>query len=116
MKIIPKTQKDFAWVNYNDKQIKAVAERQVAKMIEDLDIVKKVPKKDRSFENTILAIEEAGLPEIETNTIALLSYVSPSEPIRKVSAKVILDLSKKQLGIMHDQDLYRAFSEYKPNK
>ena len=114
MKIIPKTQKDFEWVNYKEKQIKDVIKRQVIKLREDLNLVKTIPKKERSFDNTILAIEEAGLPEIETNTIALLSYISPSESVRKISAKMILDLSKQQLEIMHDEDLYRAFSEYKP--
>ncbi len=116
MKIIPKTQKDFEWVSYKDKQIKEVAEKQIAKLKKDFDAIKNIPKKDRDFYNTILAIEEAGLPEIETNTIALLSYVSPSESVRKISAKVILELSKKQLELMHDEDLYRAFSEYKPVK
>jgi Zn-dependent oligopeptidase len=56
------------------------------------------------------------LPEIETNTIALLSYVSPDEKVRKVTAKIILELSKKQLDVMQDKELFRAFNEYKPKK
>lgn len=116
MKIIPKTQKDFDWVDFNEKQIEDVIKKHIEKLKEDFNLIKNIPKKDRTFENTILAIEEAGLPEMNTNTIALLSYVSPKESIRKVTAKLILELSKKQLEIMHDEDLYRAFSEYKSKK
>jgi Zn-dependent oligopeptidase len=114
MKIIPKTKKDFAWVNFTPSQLEAVAEKHIEKLKKDLLVIKSIPKDKRTFENSILAIEKAGLPEIETNTIALLSYVSPDEKIRKVTAKIILELSKKQLDVMQDKELFRAFNEYKP--
>ncbi len=114
MKIIPKTKKDFAWVNFTAKQLETVAKKHIEKLKNDLAEIKSIPKDKRTFENSILAIEKAGLPEIETNTIALLSYVSPDEKIRKVTAKIILELSKKQLDVMQDKELFRAFNEYKP--
>lgn len=116
MKIIPKTKKDFAWVNRTPKQLEVVAKRHIEKLKNDINTIKSIPKEKRTFENTILAIEKSGLPEIETNTIALLSYVSPDEKVRKVTAKIILELSKKQLDVMQDKELFRAFNEYKPKK
>lgn len=114
MKIIPKTKKDFEWMNHTPKQIEDTGKRHIEKLKSDIEKIKLIPKEERTFENTVLAMEKAGLQEIDTNSIALLSYVSPNEEIRKISSKVILDISNKQLDIVEDKDLFRAFQEYKP--
>lgn len=115
MKIIPKTKKDFAWVDYKPKDLKNVAAKHIKQLKFDIESIKNIPKKDRTFENTVLAIENAGLPEIQISIIDLLAYVSPDKLIRDTAAKVMLDMSRKQLDIIHDEGLYKSFTEFQPN-
>ncbi len=114
MKIIPRTEKDFAWVKYTAKQIQQETEEIIKRLKTDIEKIKNIPKKDRDFENTIYAIEVAGDSANEDTPIFAVSYISPKKDVREASLKGAQKFSRESVDILHDKDLYRAFLEYNP--
>jgi thimet oligopeptidase len=115
MKIIPKTQKDFEWVNWGPKEIKEEVEKSIEKVKSDYEKIKAIPKKARTFENTIYAMEKAGDLEYD-NPVGFLEYVSPSKKVREAAHVVSVWASQQMADVNNDIDLYRAFKEYNPRK
>ena len=116
MKIIPKTKKDFAWVNFSPKDIKDYTNKILSKMDRDAEAIKKIPKDKRNFENTVFAIDQIGELEFEDSPVSFLQYVSTEEKVRKASRDFQEKTSKKAIDISFDKDLYKAFKEYNPKK
>lgn len=117
MKIIPKTQKDFEWVNWSPEDIKKNLDRVFEKTVSDLEKIKSIPKKDRNFLNTIYAYEIAGNIEgIESVFADILFYISSNKEQREAGRKYSSELSEKMTDLIYDKDLYRAFNEYNPKK
>ena len=65
-KIIPKTEKDFEWVKWSAKDIARIGKEYVAQVKIDFEKIKAIPKKDRTFENTVYSFERAGHLGFET--------------------------------------------------
>lgn len=117
IKIIPKTKKDFEWINWSPEDIKKNLEMVFSKTKEDLEKIKSIPKKDRNFLNTIYAYENAGRVEgIDSVFAELLFYVSSNKDQREAGRKYSTEFSEKITDLIYDKDLYRAFKEYNPNK
>ncbi len=114
MKIIPRTEKDFAWVKYTAKQIEQETEEIIKRLKTDIEKIKNIPKKDRNFKNTIYAIEVAGDSANEDTPIFAVSYISPKKDVREASLKSAQRFSRESVDILHDKDLYIAFKEYNP--
>lgn len=112
MKIIPKTKKDFAWVNFTPKEIRDYTKKITDNISRDAEIVKGIPKEKRNFENTILAIDQMGENNSEDSPVSFLLYVSPDADIRKASAEFQEKVSKKAIDVSFDRKLYEAFNEY----
>jgi thimet oligopeptidase len=116
MKIIPKTEKDFEWVSWGPKDIDKAAKELVEKVKDDYEKIKAIPKKDRTFENTVYALETSGDVGYENAGIGFLQYVSTKKSVRESSNKVSV-WKWEQLTVLGDDiDLYRAFKEYNPRK
>lgn len=115
MKIISKTKKDFVWVNFGAKEINDYTKKVLEKMDSDTEIIKKIPKSERTFENTIFAIDQIGELEYEY-PVSLLEDVSGNQKVREASRDYDDKISKKSIDISSDKDLYRAFKEYNPKK
>ncbi len=80
MKTITYTKKDFAWTKWNVSDIKKVAERIVAHKKKKYAEIKKIPAQERTFENTIYAIEAADYDVMDNfYSIELLMNVSPKD-------------------------------------
>lgn len=116
MKVIPKTQKDFEWVNWSAKDIDKNTDRLLKKLKNDIDNIKSIPKEKRTFENTIYAIEIAGDELGEDSPIFSISYISPKKDVRESSLRNSQKFSRESVDILHDKDLYNAFKEYNPKK
>ncbi|NCS99603.1 Zn-dependent oligopeptidase [Candidatus Parcubacteria bacterium] len=116
MKIIPKIQKDFEWVAWGPKEIDVEVKKYVETLKENYKKIKEIPKKERTFENTIYAMEKAGDVGYENNGISFLKYVSTSKKIREASHQAVIWASSQLAEINNDLDLYRAFKEYNPRK
>jgi thimet oligopeptidase len=116
MKIIPKTKKDFEWVNWGPKDIDREARRYIEKIKSDREKIKTIPKKDRTFENTIYALEKSGDMGYENSGVGFLKYVSTKKIVREASHKASIWMSQQMADITNDIDLYYAFKEYNPIK
>ncbi len=116
MKIIPKTKKDFAWVNFTPKEIREYTARSIKKIEEDIKAVKNIPQNKRNFENTVFAIEKAGEDGSEDSPLSFLQYVSTDENVRKASKEYQEKLTKKVIDISFDKGLYKAFLDYDVTK
>lgn len=114
MKIIPKTKKDFAWVDFTAKDIREFTKKILKEMDLDAEAIKKIPKEKRTFENTVFAIDQIGESTSEDSPIAFLQFVSTDKSVREASKEFQEKCGKKGIDILANKDLYRAFSEYKP--
>jgi len=111
------TQKDFAWVEWTGPQMKSALERELALLKEQYKKVKSIPADERTFENTVLGIEQAGQGLSDTiNYISVLQNASPKEDVRKAASKIITATEHKLVEIEYDPKLYEALKEYAPKK
>lgn len=112
-----RTEKDFAWINFNTKQLEKACERLIQKKKDDLEQIKSIPKNERTFENTVYALEQVGKIEgIDSQIFNFFLELSPKKKERELSVKLEQKLSSALIDLAHDKDLYRAFSEYNPKK
>ncbi len=116
MKIIPKTKKDFSWVNFTPKEITGYTKKVIEMISRDVESIKDIPKEKRNFENTVFAINEIGESNLEDSPVSFLSYVSTDEKTRKASREFQETVSKKSIDISFDRKLYEAFKEFDMNK
>lgn len=117
IKIKPRTQEDFKWINFNTKQLEKVAEQFIDKKKKDFEIIKSIPKEKRTFENTVYALEQAGKIEgVDSQVFSFFLELSPKKKEREICLKLEEKVNKIYIDFAHDKDLYRAFSEYNPKK
>lgn len=107
------TEKDFTWVNITKKQIVQTGIDLIANKKRVYKEIKKILPENRTFENTIYAIETSeGVYGDTMRKIGLLHEVSPKEEIRTTAYEVINNVSKQLVDIEYDRDLYIAMCEY----
>ena len=72
-----------------------------------------VPAGQRTFRNTVLAVEEALAALKETRLVwGVLALASPDADLREAAWDWYERLNKRELGIGFDEDVYRAVREY----
>ncbi len=117
MKRITYTKKDFAWAKWNADEIKEAAENIITHKKKRYAEIKKIPAKERTFENTVYAIEASDYDVIDSMySINLLMNASPKEDVRKAAQKAIDILERKLVDVEFDEGLYRAVKEYSKKK
>lgn len=114
MKIKPRTQKDFEWVNWAPKKIEDYAKQSIEHLKKDIANIIAIPKEDRTFENTVYAISQAGHLTHDDNPVFFLEYVSTKESVRNAARSARQKAEKETIEIMHDKKIYDAFMEYDP--
>lgn len=117
MKKIKLKQKDLNFINWKISDIEKIPkEYKEIKRIE-YQKIKRIDPKNRTFKNTILAIEYSD-EKIKDKISALetLFYLSPKENIRKASLKASTEISKIAVDLEYDKDIYKAIIEYKRKK
>lgn len=107
------TPEDFAWTQWMpeviQKKITEAIESKKARYAE----IKTIPPADRTFKNTVFAIESSGYEHDDAvGAISLLTHVSPSKEVRDVAQVAIEELQKATIDIEYDADIYRAIQEY----
>ena len=112
MKRIQHAKKDFAWVRWTPEDIGAAAKRVIAEKRRTYAAVKKIPATERTFANTVRAIESADALMVEYFKIALLLYVSPVEAVREAALAAVTRIGRISVDFEYDVDLYRALREY----
>ena len=117
MNVKPYTKKDFAWTQWTATDIKKLIPKILAHKKQRYTEIKKIRKNERTFENTIYAIEASNY---EINPllyqIELLMNVSPDKTIRETAKNTLDVLRKKLIDIEYDEKLYQAVKEYTKKK
>jgi len=117
MKTKTYTKKDFAWTGWNERDIKKAAEEIVVEKKKRYAEIKKIPANERTFENTIYAIESSDYDLSDrAGFIHVLGQTSTSKKIRTAAKKAEEFLSKKSIEIEYDEKIYEAVKKYVKNK
>ena len=113
LKTLPLSQDDFKWVKMTPKLMKDTVEQYLAHKKKIYTEIKKIPLKDRTFLNTLYALER-GDDKFESffNKMGILSEVSPKKEIRDTAHKVAMEASQKLVDIEYDKELFVALKEY----
>ncbi len=103
------TQEDFAWTQWGPDDIRNQAADIIARKKERYAKIKAIPENERTFENTIVAIESSnhGIAEKVYYMEALLK-VSPSSDVRLAAQNAINEIQKEMIDIEYDQEMYFA--------
>jgi thimet oligopeptidase len=113
MKKLPLTEKDFEWYKLTPKQIAKIGEEAVEYKRKEMEKLKSILPEDRTYINTLYALERADGPAGEMlRKVALLGEVSPKEEVRNAASHVLIDVSNKMVDIDYDRDVYIALLEY----
>ncbi len=114
MEVKTYTKKDFLWTKWDAKTIKSFTPKILAYKKKVYAEIKKIKKEDRTFENTIYALESSDyLFGSQIMAIETLSMVSPIESVRNTTKNTIKKLGQKMVDIEHDKGLYNAVLEYR---
>ena len=108
------TQDDLKWINWNTKQIQKLSDEAIALRKENYKKVKEILPEERTYENTVWALTQAG--GIHANTFSkmhLLSETSPKKEIRDAIHQILMSLTDKIIEMEYDRDLYISLLEYK---
>lgn len=117
MKIKTYTKKDFAWTKWSEKDIKNTAKEIIKLKKERYSKIKNIKKEDRTFENTILALEFSDYDlSDKMGQIGVLSQASPSIVIRNAAHTARISLSSQLINIEYDEKIYKAVKDYADKK
>lgn len=109
----PYTKEDFAWVHWTAEDIKKLPAYIIETKKERLTEIKKIPAHERTFENTIYALQATDHNISETTLeIDLLQNVAPGKEVREAAKKAIEDIEKKLIEIERDPKIWKALKEY----
>jgi len=104
---------DFAWVRWTPKYIEKIGQDFIRQVTEDYKNVKKILPEERTFENTVVAIENAGAPYKDMfDKLGLLMDTSSKKEIREAAHKVVSLVSQKMIDVEYDRDVYISLKEY----
>ena len=112
MKRIEYTRKDFAWTKWTVADVDTAASRTVAEKKAALAAVKRIPALERTFANTVAAIDASDRCFGELLKVSLLLNVSPDKDVRDAAQKAIERAEKQLVDLEYDRDVYRALKEY----
>ncbi len=104
---------DFKWVNWKAADFERVAADGIRRKKEAYAKIRAIPAAERTFVNTIYALETAGeRAGDEMNRIALLKEVSTDPSIRAAAAETIESVQKQLVEIEFDPRMYAVIKEY----
>src|SRR5258708_3282493 len=104
---------DFSWIQWKPGDITAIADAALAHKKAAYEAVKAIPTRERTFANTIAALERAsdGLGDVQ-RTLALILNVHPDAPLRKAAQKVDERIDHEDIAMEYDRDIWRAVQEW----
>ena len=104
---------DFAWVKWTPKHIEKIGQDFIRQVTADYKNVKQILPEERTFENTVVAIENAGAPYKDMfDKLGLLMDTSSKKEIREAAHKVVSLVSQKMIDVEYDRDVYISLKEY----
>jgi thimet oligopeptidase len=108
---------DFSWVNWNPDQIQKLAGDVLAEKKQTHKAIKAVSKEDRTFQNTLEALDRSSYELSDALCILdLHSNVSPKEEVRNAALKAREVIQNELIEIEYDEAMYQAVKEYAEKK
>ena len=109
----PYSPSDFAWTNWHAEEIKERVEAALVTREGDYKKVKKIPAGERTFENTVFGIANAGSAHDEDVYKAnILMNASADQIVRDAANAAIEKFSMAAVDIEYDEGLALAIKEY----
>lgn len=110
----PYTPKDFAWTKWSASEIKNLAPKLLAEKKTRLSAIKKIQAEERTFENTVYALEASNHNIMDTILkIDLLQNVSPEKNIRDSARRAVDTIQSRLIAIERDPKIWQALKDYK---
>lgn len=116
MKRIQYSKKDFAWAGWTPEEIGRAVKRAIAEKRKAYAAVKRIPAEERTFENTVAAMDASNRPLSEVFKAALLMNVSPDARVRVAAQKAVEHADQAIIGLEYDEEIYRALVEYEAKR
>lgn len=114
---IPYTPEDFSWTAWKPEDIAALVPEIIAKKKAANEAVKKVADTERTFENTIYALEAADREvSVRMDPAIILLNASPDRAVRDAAKEAIDTLSREMIDLEYDEELYKAVKAYAEKK
>ncbi len=112
-KTLPLTEKDFAWVKMTPSVMKKQADAYIEHKKKVYGEIKKILPENRSYENTLYALERCDEPFASfISKMGLLSEVSPKKEVRDAAHMIASEMSQKLVDIEYDRDMFISLVEY----
>ncbi len=113
MKKLPLTEKDFIWSKLTPKHIEKIGQEAIEYKRESYKKIKAILPEDRTYINTMYALEQADGPSGDMlKKVALLGEVSPKEEVRNTASRVLIEVSSKMVDVEYDRGIYTSLLEY----
>lgn len=111
------TRADFEWVHWKPKDFRNYPTKAIDELESDYKKIKAIPANERTFENTICALEKSGREYGQKiHYVGFLSEVSPEKSVREVAHQVVEEYSNKIIDVIYDDSIYKALCEYAEKK
>jgi len=110
---IIQVQKEYAWTAWKVEDILLLSTLLVENKKKILVTIHAIPKKERTFENTIVALERSDeMISDAFSHLEILLNASPDKKIRDACAESITKLSDLTTDLVYDENTYKAITEY----
>lgn len=107
------TPEDFAWVQWTPEIIKQKTQEAIEAKKARYAEIKSIAPEERTFENTIFAIEASEYGHVDDiHRFELLMSVSPSDEIRSVATEAVESIQQAMVDIEYDEGMYLSAQEY----
>ncbi len=109
MKRLEYKPKDFSWISWSVEDIKKIPDEIISAKTRIYDQVKLIPAQERTFENTVYAVESSGY-EVgdKIDFLEILLNASPTEAIRAAAHQAIVELQTRLVDLEFDEEIYNA--------
>lgn len=107
------SQADFAWVSWKPKDFKNFPTKAIVELKSDYEAIKSVPTSERTFQNTICALQNCGREfGQKVHYVGFLAEISPDKSVRESAHEAIEEYSNRIIDVVYDEDVYKALCEY----
>lgn len=104
---------DFAWARWGAGEIGRAVRTALRDKKRAYDVIKRIPKAERTFENTVYAIEASNDDIRETlSACDTLLNLHPNALVRGAAKRGLTALRSALVDFEYDPEMYRAFREY----
>lgn len=108
---------DFSWINLSAARYLPAIKHSLAEYRKAMELVKAIPNKERTFENTVVAIEFSS-EKFATlwQKINFLLNVTTIESTRKLAKEAVDYAEEQMIEIQYDEDIFKAFTALEKKK